>query len=491
MGTKASFGLLLSLAVLGACSDSPTDPPPGGTAVPVSTVVVSPDSARVTTGDTVRLSATLRDAAGGTLSGRVVAWTSTDTSIATVSSTGAVRGVGVGPVTIIATSEQKSDTARITVAPRAELALAVGATHSCALDETGTAHCWGGNASGQLGNGTNTNSLVPVPVAGGFRFTSISAGRNTTCALTPQGSAYCWGANNFGALGNGSTAESNTPVPVSGNLRFSSISVGGFNYACGLTTTGSAHCWGSNRQGGLGTGDTASVTTPAAVSGGLTFRSISAGVGHTCAVTTGGDAYCWGLNSIRQIDGLRTEPRVLVPVRAATDLPLSSLHAGVGSTCGIAGADAYCWGRGFFGSKGDGSTSSASSAPTRVVGGLRFASVRPGNENNTLSPVCGLTTGGAAYCWGANRSGQLGTTASLPDTCTAGATLTFACTGTPVFVAGGLTFEAVVPGGDHTCGITRDARVYCWGANDAGQLGDGTTGQRNTPVGVTGGIRFP
>lgn len=491
MRKKAGVGLLLSLAALGACSDSPFDPEPGGTAVPVNTVVVSPDSARVTTGDTVQLSATLRDASGATLSGRTVAWTSSDTSIAGVSPTGVVRGVGVGPVTIVATSEQKSDTARITVAPRAALSLAVGATHSCALDETGAAHCWGGNASGQLGNGTSTNSLVPLAVAGGFRFTSISAAGNTTCALTAEGSAYCWGGNNFGALGNGSTAASNTPVPVSGNLRFSSISVGGFNYACGLTATGSAHCWGNNRQGQLGTGDTTSVAAPVPVSGGLAFQSISAGLAHTCALAAGRAAYCWGLNAYRQIDGSRTEPRVLAPVRVAADLSPTSLHAGTATTCGITVADAYCWGSGFFGSKGDGTTNSATSALTRVVGGPSLASVRAGNSNSSVAPACGLTTGGAAYCWGANRTGQLGTASPLPDTCTLSATVTFACTGTPVPVAGGLTFEAIVPGGDHACGITRDDRVYCWGANEAGQLGDGTTVQRNTPVVVTGGIRFP
>ena len=185
--------------------------------------------------------------------------------------------------------------------------------NTCGVTTSGAAYCWGDNVFGQLGNGSTTGpqqclgvpcSTTPVAVSGGLSFATVSAGYNHTCGLTTSGAAYCWGSNGSGDLGNGSTTNSSTPVAVSGGLSFATVSAGYFN-TCGVTTSGAAYCWGDNDFGQLGNGSTTGPqqcnsapcsTTPVAVSGGLSFATVSAGHSHACALTTNGAAYCWGHN---------------------------------------------------------------------------------------------------------------------------------------------------------------------------------------------------
>src|SRR5438445_723878 len=182
--------------------------------------------------------------------------------------------------------------------PAGFAAVAAGAGFACGATPSGVAYCWGDGWYGQLGTGaTQTNSTTPVPVAGGLTFTALTAGSNFACAVTPSGTAYCWGG---GQLGNGSTAGSATPVAVAGGLAFTTVSAGPF-FACGVTTSGAADCWGGNGAGQLGTGSTTASTTPAAVVGGLTFSGVSAGDAFVCGVATSGSAYCWGANTAGQI----------------------------------------------------------------------------------------------------------------------------------------------------------------------------------------------
>src|SRR5205807_1541614 len=137
-----------------------------------------------------------------------------------------------------------------------------------------------------------------------------------------------------------------------------------------------------------------------------------------------------------------------------------------------------------FGELGNGTTLS-SLTPIAVSGGLAFASVSGLGETN-----CGVTPGGAAYCWGYNLLGNLGIgTTSGPQQCVYAGT-SLACSTTPVAVSGGLTFAAVSPGADHTCGVTPSGAAYCWGDDCYGELGSGSSACSPAPVAVSGGLTF-
>jgi len=376
-----------------------------------------------------------------------------------------------------ASSSSFNITAPITTGPGLTR-LSAGSGQTCGVAAGGAAYCWGYNAFGQLGNGSTTNSATPVAVSGGLSFATVSAGNLSPCGVTTGGAAYCWGDNSYGELGNGTTTTSLTPVAVSGGLSFATLNAGSFVSTCGVTTSGAAYCWGDNQQGELGIGSItgpqtcvgvyshgsgACSLTPVAVSGGLSFATVSASYLSTCGVTTGGAAYCWGDNSFGQL-GNGTTTSSATPVAVSGGLSFATVSAGLSSACGVTtGGAAYCWGL---------NVSELGNAPVAVSGGVSFATVSVGGI-----AICGVTTSGAAYCWGDNQYGELGN-----GTTTGSAR--------PVAVSGGLSFATVSAGVDFACGVTTGGAAYCWGVNSFGQLGNGSTTNSLTPVAVSGGLSF-
>jgi alpha-tubulin suppressor-like RCC1 family protein len=168
--------------------------------------------------------------------------------------------------------------------------------------------CWGDNSSGQLGNGTTTNSAVPVALSVDRGFEFFSAGTLFTCAYN-QGtvvSPSCWGNNGVGQLGNGTTTNSTTAVIISGKLDFNSMSSGGMHACAAVNNYPGPHtyCWGDNGSGQLGNGTMTNSATPVAVAGSsLYFAGVSAGGSHTCGAggLNGGAVYCWGDNTFGQL----------------------------------------------------------------------------------------------------------------------------------------------------------------------------------------------
>ena len=198
---------------------------------------------------------------------------------------------------------------------------------------------------------------------------------------------------------------------------------------------------------------------------------------HTCVLTTAGGVQCWGDNSYGQLgDGTTTERTNPVDVVALTG-GVTAIAAGGEHTCALTmSGGVQCWGRNQWGQLGDGTggTQDAFRAMPAAVVGL-------GSEVVALSAgqyqTCALTILGAVTCWGKNENGQLGDGQSCGSV---------VCT-TPTDVAG-LTggVAAVVSGGHHTCALTTTGGAKCWGWNNTGEVGDGTTTQRNSPVDVTG-----
>lgn len=368
--------------------------------------------------------------------------------------------------------------------------VSAGSSYVCAVTKTGLPYCWG-SGHGDISSDEVYGSPGLVAVLGDLSVAMVSAGNGSTCWVTTSGAAYCSGGNDYGQLGNGKGStgvqygrDSAVPTAVVGGLKFSVVSVGN-KHACGLTTNGAAYCWGDNTQEQLGNIDkvwttndsvfidnrygskTAESAVPFAVGGGLRFATLSAGAAHTCAVTTDGAAYCWGEGSNGQL-GNGTTARSARPVAVAGGLNFAAVTASITEsfTCGLTTSGAaYCWG--LVGDNdnlqlGNGNTGS-SLVPVAVAGGLSFTVLSAGGLD-----VCGVTTEGAAYCWG--KGGKLGTGGTKEAL-------------TPVPVAGGLKFSSISSGGSVTCGVTTTGTVSCWGDNRYGELGGATTA-RNSLVPV-------
>ena len=344
-------------------------------------------------------------------------------------------------------------------APAAKIA--AGGMHTCALDGSGAAYCWGGNDRGQLGTGENERRSTPARVGGGQRFTSLSGGVLHTCALS-GGAAFCWGANDAGQLGDGSSRPRTGPVRVAGRRAFSALGTGS-SHTCGLAD-GSVYCWGGNRRGQLGDGTNTPRSTPVRVAG-SGFRRLAVGWDHACALDARGRALCWGSGARGQLgDGGGADRST--PVAAELDRRLVALAAGSAHTCALTGeGEAWCWGRNDHGQLGDGTTTDRG-RPVAVRGGQRFGAITAGGVH-----ACALAGDGEAWCWGRNDRGQLGDGTTTDRSA-------------PVPVAGGLRFVSLHASGAHTCGVTGSGRSFCWGYNLEGQLGDGTRTHRSRPVAV-------
>jgi len=360
------------------------------------------------------------------------------------------------------------------------------------IDTTSTGYTLSAAADGLTGATSQQFAITAIPLV----FANVSAGDRHTCGVTTTAEAFCWGSDFYGQLGNGPGeilpgADSTSPVAVVNYtglppLTFATASAS-FGHTCGITTDGGAYGWGYGPNGAGYSGPTPHPQGPAYAPSKppLTFATLSAGGfdansgirTHTCGVTTAGAAYCYGANSLGQLgNGSTTDAMYATAV--AGGLTFATVSAGGGSsgsaayTCGLTTAGAaYCWGDNSSGQLGDATTTGRTS-PVAIGGGLTFAAVSAGGDH-----TCGVTGMGAGYCWGGNSSGQLG------DGTTTGET-------SPVKVSRGLSFTALSGGDSHTCGITTGGGVFCWGDNSSGQLGDGTTTTRMTPVAVLGELTF-
>ena len=252
--------------------------------------------------------------------------------------------------------------------------LAMSNEYACGLTPAGAAYCWGDNRYGRLGDGTQTQRLVPTPVGGAFTFERIAAGYEHACGIVSGGAAYCWGRNFRGELGGpvplgpcgaAECALSPVAVPDSG-YAYTGIHAGLY-VTCALTTTGKAFCWGAEESLGAGQG-AGGAAGPVPVAGNHVFAALSGRGAHTCGLTPQGVALCWGANGSSQTgtpaDQLGSP--ILVPAAVSGGRTYTSISAGVAHTCGMSGSKAYCWGDNAHGQAGV--TQGNTSVPILVMG---------------------------------------------------------------------------------------------------------------------------
>ena len=349
--------------------------------------------------------------------------------------------------------------------------VSAGEAVTCAVRQSGKVYCWGYNYWSALGINNNMKDSVcsgsrctsaPLLVQTTVKFASVSVGETHVCALEQTtGAAYCWGNDNISPkLGLGSNFNVKpAPTLVNGGLAFKSISAG-WDHTCAVTTAGAAYCWGSGYNGRLGNMSASAqnvptlVSTPSGLMTAPTYTTITAGMVGSCAFTTTSQIFCWGQHS----SSLSSSIPVEVPQQAGSAWASMSPGGLAQHVCATNAANnTYCWGDGASGQLGNNTYGAGvkSSTPVGVMGGS-FVSVTAGYIHS-----CGLTSTGAAYCWGENVNGALGDGTAIARK-------------TPV-AAGYLTYSKISAGASHTCGIdlSDNKNIYCWGANTWGQVGMG------------------
>ena len=363
---------------------------------------------------------------------------------------------------VMARFEVRPRAAALTVRP----ALAVGGTHACSLRSNGTLTCWGGNESGQLGDGSRTRRVTPSNDVQGGPFAVVAAGVSHMCGLTSGGTAHCWGTNDQGQSGGGVGAPLSVPRAVDGAPAFAELALG-LAHSCGRTSGGAVYCWGANGNGQLGDGTTSRRATPTRVMGNQNFQSIAAGWLHTCALDPVGQAYCWGNGGDGRLGtgGIEGSAR---PLPVVGGHQFQRLAAGNAHTCGLTNNNRIlCWGSNEFGQLGTGSEETGLT-PEPVEFDELFSTVAVGAVHS-----CGVAAGGVALCWGRNHHGQLGDGTTQDQS-------------SPTQVAGSARFSEIRSLGSHNCGRTEVGDIFCWGYNVEGQLGDGTRQNRSTPAPIAG-----
>jgi alpha-tubulin suppressor-like RCC1 family protein len=253
--------------------------------------------------------------------------------------------------------------------------------------------------------------------------------------------------------------------------------VAGEGSTCALLSDGTVECWGANGVGQLGNGTKTYTSTPVAVSGLSGVSAITAGGSHFCALVSGGTVECWGYGFVGQLGNGITGTSSSTPVAVSRLAGVSAISAGNNHTCALlSGGTVECWGNGLAVQLGDGSTDDR---PTPVgvpsLSGVSVISAGVSAISAGGNHTCALLSGGTVECWGDNEMGQLGNGTTTSSS-------------TPVAVSGLSGVSAISAGAtsDHTCALLSGGTVECWGRNDDGLLAGDSPTYNSTPVAVSG-----
>lgn len=355
-------------------------------------------------------------------------------------------------------------------------------TYAVGLTTTGIAYGWGKNDKGQAGVGDTTPRSSPVLVVGSLVFSSIVCIPSSFYGLTPTGSLYTWGANSVGALGvNDNTARS-SPTLVVGGLLFSKVT-GSNGNIFGLTHDGKIYSWGSNSSGQLGDGTTTGRSSPVLIAGGITnwVDVVASQLSAAFGLTADGNLYAWGSNSGVPWGALgvgdvvdRSSPTLVVG-----NIKWAQIFAGYSTNMAVdRSGNLYGWGANDFYELDNttaGGTPTRRSSPVLVHAGALGTSVsRMWRDTSNMNNFA-LTKSGDLYAWG-----------NYPEGTGTGNFATGSAS-SPTLVAGGFKWQHFYTSANgYSLGINSRGQAYAWGQNLFGQVGDGTTAVKSSPVLVLG-----
>jgi alpha-tubulin suppressor-like RCC1 family protein len=330
-----------------------------------------------------------------------------------------------------------------------------------------TLYGWGRNWKAQLGDGFSNDRHDPTPAQRNPDWLVVDAGWEHSCGIDEQRRMWCWGTNEWGAIGQGSdfSGSYTWPHQVGTATDWNTVSAGSY-HTCGTRAAGELWCWGSL----VGTWS----NEPVRVGTASDWRSISLGHEHACGIRGSGMLWCWGGGGHGQLGygpvDYAEEPLPISPAGSWTQV-----SAGYAHTCGIRSPGTlWCWGENGNGQLGDGTDTQLWTAYQIVPGSSDWRKVSTG-DNHT----CGIRAIGGVqgqlFCWGGNAYGQLGDGTEQDRFL-------------PTNVGYATDWSDIGVGWQLTCGVrSHTETVYCWGRNEFGQVGDGTTTDRSTPTPVSGG----
>ena len=416
--------------------------------------------------------------------------------------------------------------------------------HTCAISNDNNVYCWGYANSGQLGDDQDiTNRLTPIRVHDGeatgadtdgtylTNIKSIEVGGLYTCAISNEGNAYCWGSGVNGYLGDDQDITNRlTPIRVHDGEATGADTDGtyltniksikkSYYHTCAISNEGNAYCWGYANSGQLGDDQyKLNRFTPVRVHEGeaigadtdgtylTNIKSIEVGQTYSCAISNDDNVYCWGSGGSGQLGYDWTKDR-LTPVRvyegeatgADTDgtylTNIKSIATGYNHTCAISNeGNAYCWGYAlYYGQLGDDQAITNRLTPVRVHDGVATGADTDGTYLINMKSIesgafhtCAISNDDNVYCWGFGQDGRLGNNATAKHF-------------TPIRVQDGvatgadtdgtylINMKSIKAGYDHTCAVSNEGNGYCWGVGIYGELGNNATVRQLTPIRVHDG----
>ena len=357
--------------------------------------------------------------------------------------------------------------------------LATGNSHTCAILENGSAMCWGLDNYGQLGDGGDATNLIKptsfVSIDGGQTVAQIYARQLRTCIVLDDNSASCWGFNEDGQAGDDSTNTYKSPsVKVEFPQGKGVKSMGmGLKHTCAILEDDTLTCWGLDSHGALGNGDsdTSDKYTPQTITTPSDRKvvKVEPGETHTCILLDDGGVMCWGRDNAGQLGNGDTSDTIHAPSsnvelpegRAATDLSVGNHH----SCALLDNGSITCWGLNNYGQLGENTTTNRHiPVYAHLPTGSPAVSVSVGPHSS-----CAILENSSVYCWGHNNYGRLGIG------------VTGGIYQLPMFVEGATNVVDLSLDYDHTCALSENGSISCWGRSKYGPLGIGPSGDINTP----------